>query len=101
MKTFIYPELEMPFLQGLVAKAERHFLFREFSNSSIMTKQNFEQRYAAMNEKDRNTIMAAVYQQQLAQLRVDRAQIRRIYEEQTNNIRQHMRNIHELMRELK
>jgi hypothetical protein len=26
-----------------------------------MTKQNFEQRYAAMNEKDRNTIMAAVY----------------------------------------
>ncbi|MDX9704009.1 MAG: hypothetical protein RBU23_13335 [Candidatus Auribacterota bacterium] len=45
--------------------------------------------------------MAAVYQQQLAQLRVDRAQVRRIYEEQTNNIRQHMRNIHELMRGLK
>ena len=66
-----------------------------------MTKQNFEQRYAAMNEKDRNTIMAAVYQQQLAQLRVDRAQVRRIYEEQTNNIRQHMRNIYELMRGLK
>jgi hypothetical protein len=66
-----------------------------------MTKQNFEQRYAAMNDKDRNTIMAAVYQQQLAQLRVDRAQVRRIYEEQTNNIRQHMRNIYELMRGLK
>ena len=66
-----------------------------------MTKQNFEQRYAAMNEKDKATVMAAVYQQQLAQLRVDRAQVRRIYEEQTNNIRQHMRNIHELMRALK
>ena len=49
-----------------------------------MTKQNFEQRYAAMNEKDQATVMAAVYQQQLAQLRVDRAQVRRIYEEQTN-----------------
>lgn len=66
-----------------------------------MTKQNFEQRYAAMNEKDQATVMASVYQQQLAQLRVDRAHVRRIYEEQTNNIRQHMREIHELMRELK
>lgn len=66
-----------------------------------MTKQNFEQRYAAMNEKDQATVMAAVYQQQLAQLRVDRAHVRRIYEEQTNNISQHMRKIHELMRGLK
>lgn len=40
-------------------------------------------------------------QHQLAQLRVDRAHVRKIYEEQTNNIRQHMREIHELMRGLK
>ena len=43
MKTFIYPELEMPFLQGLVAKAERHFLFREFSNSSIMANKTYSE----------------------------------------------------------
>ena len=39
------------------------YAFWDKKTQITMTKQNFEQRYAAMNEKDRNTIMAAVYQQ--------------------------------------